>query len=1728
MGGLLSTTNKKTKGVDLNNLYGIKPYVEPKPNPLAQGAQSMQNSASSLSNALKTIPRPKKLAIESFIKDTFVSLEHFRQKANSGVVNAGSNFISGIDATMQKKVYEDNRLFAQIKDAKNKPKTATNAILPPAKAPMPTELQKATDKYNELAKKSTGFEKLMKADNDRLAAESAKMNTVTREVGDFVQGLSSFLPTLLLSRYSPVAGEAFFTTQSLGEGENMAKEQGQDAVDSYMYGSSYAALNLATMKLFNVIPTLSGSLSKGATQKLINAEINNISKQATKEIASQVFKGASVNVAQDTLMQVITPVLKGVVYGEIPRDNMQSELKNRFDFAKSQFPSLKDFGKNAIMSFATGGLISGITAPMQIDGIKKFASEYKKSSDNLNQQQTTYDALSKTYTAIESDIQTRRNNLSTLQEKIDTITAKAEQGQLNKIEASKQRTKLYDTMKTEALSLKKSKTDLDSTYAKLDSHVTKMNADIDTHSLLIDNINKAYETTVKAENEKSNNNETDYIESLSKQRDELTDKLYGQTDPPKELADEWHRIDNELTKAIDDYANKPKTTTKKTVEKPQELTPKETNMIKYVEGVEKQKAIETPKVKETSTKTESNPDISLGVFNKKQNITNTSHIDTNKKLSTHKEIIDKGKKALDVKTYTDHTNMMQKGTNNIMSVLRRSNLPKATKAKLLARYKTLGEYLVKSSGHYNKQADYIVAKSASNIDVFAHEAGHALDKRHDLVKVPAIADGINDFVLNGNTLNLNAYDKSVLGGEAIAEFMRTYVTEGASATKKVSPEFYRQVMEKLTPKEIKALDDMHAEFADFQNASSLEQTQAQMTTRLVAPKSDATLKEKAVEKIANIIEVTQDRKQMLDKIVGEAEKQGIKDGGNPYHDSVNTAHTSDIAKAVIDGDYIFKPNQDNPDAVDYILNDTGEKIQTMGAIKRDMLLEKDGLKPYEQIEGLNLYLKTMSDLDRANPRMGKTVIKDGKIVQENFSIKSSDKSVAQLESDLAEIKKKYPNAEKYANKYYEMDKAFKKEWLVIGDNKKTLATLDKWNKADPHYHPKNKQIDRKATFDHKKSGTSQNDSEFKVKKRVESTDLKEYNPVENIIAQQEQIVNWRIKANAKISLNKFYDIAFKGGMEGLQNFARRLTPKELESDLRLKLNDEGVNPDNIDMMVDELDAMYKKPDKMKGNEFFLLDEQGNKVYFETENKHSVRALSDMPSKLQGEALNLVGNAFSFTGSLFTSRNILWTPFLLTKAPWTSFRRSITNNIAKFIADIPKAGIGLLKNNDRAKLFKATGQAGEMGTHPVFKQGYQAKMIDRMTSLKEIDPKKYPKQYYTKLAKMIASEVLLTKSSQRIAVAVDTMLKFAEFNRALDAGQSVQQATFTAQSSGIHSGIKGTMANNPLFKLFYFASSFTGDLSNMTRRYLPEAVGGRKTERKLTAQTYAKLVATVLMPMLIAEFVHGGDPDYDDASAAEKERNIYLWKNADGTFAKVKIDPATDSGALMFIARRLTDTIKGEADAWDGWFRDLTTTFVPSSPLQILYELGTNKKQYNGAPIESKALEGNTVANRFTDKTSQLAKWASQAGLDNLNLSPQDIDYVLSSFTGNFGKVGKSVSDKTNPFNTLWETFKRQAISDPAYVSDITNRFYGYRTTLTQIRNDLKDKLEVKGVSAKEKMYVYSLYGQYESMAKRSTAIANQTKNMTDKAEIKKMQDKLRVDMRELIKKTEDTISKLKE
>lgn len=289
-----------------------------------------------------------------------------------------------------------------------------------------------------------------------------------------------------------------------------------------------------------------------------------------------------------------------------------------------------------------------------------------------------------------------------------------------------------------------------------------------------------------------------------------------------------------------------------------------------------------------------------------------------------------------------------------------------------------------------------------------------------------------------------------------------------------------------------------------------------------------------------------------------------------------------------------------------------------------------------------------------------------------------------------------------------------------------------------------------------------------------------------------------------------------------------------------------------------------------------------------------------------------------------------------------------------------------------------------------------------------------------------------------------------YRKGIEKGMSGEEAAFASRDSTIDFAKGGTISKNLNQYLTFFNANIQG-LATMCGKFKERPV-------QMSVRAFAEL--TVPSVLLSWYFTHGPAPDDDKREYAE----IPAWRK--NTFWNIKIGgrwvtipkPFAYGAVFATLPQAVVEgSVEGGDIDWKAQAKNIFDAFniigdassaLPLLP-RIYLELRYNTNFYTGQDIVPAYLTDVEPAEQFTDRTSEIAKFAGELGL-----SPAQVEHVITSMGAGLVKDVLNLGDMMKA-----GTPTREAGEMPVVRGIIGREASGYNSESVQKFMDAFDEVE---------------------------------------------------------------------
>ena len=713
-------------------------------------------------------------------------------------------------------------------------------------------------------------------------------------------------------------------------------------------------------------------------------------------------------------------------------------------------------------------------------------------------------------------------------------------------------------------------------------------------------------------------------------------------------------------------------------------------------------------------------------------------------------------------------------------------------------------------------------------------------------------------------------------------------------------------------------------------------------------------------------------------------------------------------------------------------------------IKRVVALGKNAFKDFD------LYLKN---------RRAAYLVNKGIRVYESDDLNDYDK----LQKDIERAEAEYPEFSELADELYEFQDTVVWEYAV----KTGLASeelFDKLTEGEPDYIPLTRVMDKMYEQMHrgKRGAANQKTPIYRIKGSSRDT----YSPLENIIINIDRIMRAGLKNEA---VRRFADIIDQS--EDSAVYMEKIQPSKLKQvvstdalkyrleqalgkdeaeNILSKLTDEDAESLlNIIMaaVTDDI-VTYKTKNSQKPNVITVM--RGGKTdYYEVHSETLYKALTASTP----QNASFVAELFARMTQGFKTLTTVLNPYFVVSNIQRDFatgaiKSTTVNNFLQYTTDLFSAFFDMVRKTDEYKLFLANG--GHWASAVNVNRDQLAKVLKDL----QINGTTRLAALRRGLNKLREIFTLPMEGSEQVH-------RFAEFKRKLRETNDVIAAARAAQEVTTNFNRRGLKSKEVDKFIPYFQPAINGiaDLySTFVSNKNYDDLGIKHQWFKLMRISVYAAALELIWNMLIAPLLFNKTDDevqeaYEMASAYRTNNYwSFYFENDKGEGDFIRIAKPREYGAIAtFFSDLIQYYAMNNEDAFAEWGTYLATTFLP--PLDVIgvstaLQLAANEDGL-GRKIVSDSMLDLPAKYQYHENTSKLA--VMLGGM--LNLSPLQIDEVLSSNFGFVGRLAKAFPvsgkiDKTLGFGSV-------LYYDPVYSTDVINNLYNTRNEYIEAANGYK-------------------------------------------------------------------------
>lgn len=935
-------------------------------------------------------------------------------------------------------------------------------------------------------------------------------------------------------------------------------------------------------------------------------------------------------------------------------------------------------------------------------------------------------------------------------------------------------------------------------------------------------------------------------------------------------------------------------------------------------------------------------------------------------------------------------------------------------------------------GQYKTHSESIRVKKDNDIQTIAHELGHHLDKLYGFSNTynNLIKDMIKKLDLS------NKYKEEELPGEAIAEFIKLYLTSEKEAYA-LNEEFYNVFINTLSKDDLNKLNKHREDTINWYGHEVTKRIGTTIKSHTDKKKFDLDKTKLEIE-MAIFDDLAPIRK--LTEFVELTTGEKLNFTEHPYVLALQSRRANAIAKSQI------VVAQSNPEG------------SIIGPSFKELLKDIDA----KERKSFDEYLKTKHAIT---------------LHQFDKQVFSDDFTIDDLISAKEQYEREYPHFIKISEDLYEWWGRFVEEWVVA----QGFISLDTWielREKYPTYVPNFRvldDIDMDSRYKNlaKKGFGNQHSPIKKMKGSAKDT----YGVTESLVLYIDKIVKTQMrnevglaihnlynkteglgqfltKIESEIEMNKFNAIGLKEALKQLLiiDYIDNLDEeqkKEANKILAQKgydgavkyLTDNGImGPEIIDTTIDDI-ITYFTPRQFSTDStvYTVIDKNGKTHFYEVHDPLLLEAMLNLNSKQMDKVTRTIGKFKRIFTNLTTGANPI---FGVVSNIWGDVPEAYAfgsyKNPFDFGKELSKSMVEIFKDGEDVKKYYAIGGGLSSPISP------NRKLMEE--TLNEL----FPDKKKADIASMVSYGMSLV---EQFNDTIESAPRYTEFKKVLDKyGDTYEgrlRAMYEAGDVTVNFLRRGKIQGTIIGQGVPFLNAGLQGLYKLNQEFIKRKGpgrsdgGGRGKDNKKFLSLLIKALTCITVFEALQMIAYKGDEDYEKLSAYIKD-NFWLIKYAPGKF--VRIRKPRELGMLFgtMFKRGFMSVFEGKDDAWDKFANSFMNTFLPPNPINdhifAPFSQVRRNTSWKETPIIPKRLENLPKEMQYDSSTSEIAKALSKVLPEHMgNLkSPKAIDYIIQQYTGIIGQI---LIPATTENMTVLEALSRKVTTDMAYSNDKINDFY---------------------------------------------------------------------------------------
>lgn len=655
-------------------------------------------------------------------------------------------------------------------------------------------------------------------------------------------------------------------------------------------------------------------------------------------------------------------------------------------------------------------------------------------------------------------------------------------------------------------------------------------------------------------------------------------------------------------------------------------------------------------------------------------------------------------------------------------------------------------------------------------------------------------------------------------------------------------------------------------------------------------------------------------------------------------------------------------------------------------------------------------------------------------------------NVEEIKKQIAKIEAEHPEIKTAAENLYEYQNNIIRHFVIPAGGM-SEDTLNMLNRKYPSYVPFYRAVGNKKSGMAKGTFVNQRSPIMRAK----GSGALILSPTESIIRNTEKMVKLALRNQTARVLSSYADT-----VDGFGQFMEAIPPDMIPHSVNIIKSKESFT-DALQQVVSSGKDYFAVSDLFEqifGDEvtdftpvanankkIITVLQDGKPTYYQIHDEALYKAVAELAPQQANGYIKWATKIMQPMKLLITQNNPIFAMTNAIRDFGTAYKLSEENNLAVFAAQYIKALGGIVTNNADYKRYKAMG-----GGHS---SELSANVDNIARTLRTVAHKDMGK------ARRLAYSIFVhpVETVAMINDAIESVPRFAEFQRTLKKGGDLQEAIFNA--SDITTNFKRT------------GSGFGVKIANSTFMFNNASIQGLdKTFRTLTNKDTKKRYGTLLKWLLhallmgIIGYIYNKEVDEEGYKnlSSYKKNNFYNFAIGDGKF--ISLPKPRENALLDTLTERVIEYTFGNENAFYDFstylggqlippmipddfksIEDVAHSWLSGTVLGGVVDIGFNQ-DFKDAPIEGAYDKYSPSHERYTESTSKLAYSLGQTKFARAtDLSPKKIDHLISSYTGIFGQINKALFPMSDERRDTSIGLRNKFISDSNYSTDVLNRLY---------------------------------------------------------------------------------------